>query len=108
MRTQACLGGRSPEPERREANFGGRACVRRAGCSERGTLNASTVENPIGSYRQFALLSRDGDEADQTEMPARSVRATEATEMEESGQYVQDRHSAAAIALRYGVTCQNS
>jgi len=29
--TQACLGGRSPEPERREANFGGRACVRWAG-----------------------------------------------------------------------------
>jgi len=29
--TQACLGGRSPKPERREANFGGRACVRWAG-----------------------------------------------------------------------------
>src|ERR1700739_3708094 len=29
--TQACLGGRSPKPKRREANFGGRACVRWAG-----------------------------------------------------------------------------
>lgn len=52
--TQACLGGRSPKPERREAKFGGRACVRRAGCTERGTLNASTVESPIWSYGQFA------------------------------------------------------
>jgi hypothetical protein len=28
---QACLGGRSPQSAGREANFGGRACVRRAG-----------------------------------------------------------------------------
>ncbi len=55
--TKACLGGRSPEPERREANFGGES-VRPlgGGCSERGTLNASTVENPIWSCGQFALL----------------------------------------------------
>ena len=33
------------------------------GCSERGTLNASTVENPIWSYEQFALLGGERDEA---------------------------------------------
>src|ERR1700739_206176 len=35
------------------------------GCSERGTLNASTVENLIWSYGQSALLGRGQDEADQ-------------------------------------------
>src|ERR1700733_9776272 len=34
------------------------------GCSERGTLNASTVENPIWSYRQFTLLGRSLGEVD--------------------------------------------
>src|SRR5579862_3513139 len=33
------------------------------GCTERGTLNASTEENPIWSYGQSALLGRDRDEA---------------------------------------------
>jgi hypothetical protein len=30
------------------------------GCTERGTLNASTVENPIGSYGQVTLPGRNG------------------------------------------------
>jgi hypothetical protein len=48
------------------------------GCSERGTLNASTVENPIWSYRQFALLGRERDEADWTESRVLSVSAINA------------------------------
>jgi hypothetical protein len=50
------------------------------GCSERGTLNASTEENPIWSCGQFALLGSAGDEADRTEIAARFVRAIDPRE----------------------------
>src|SRR6266700_3942999 len=55
--TQACLGGRSPKPERREANFG-RESVRPTGggALSAGTLNASTVESPIWSPVRLAHL----------------------------------------------------
>ena len=60
--------GRGPElasgeestSERQESLKGERASAGR-GCFERGTLNASTVENPFWSYRQFALLGGGGD-----------------------------------------------
>ena len=51
------------------------------GCSERGTLNASTVENPIWSCGQFTLHVRDRDHADSAKWSARSILATSSIEM---------------------------
>src|SRR5579863_6040079 len=76
----ALAGGvRNPKGAKRTSE-GERASAGR-GCPERGTLNASTVENPIRSCGQCALLGRGSDEAGRAEAIVCSSRATNAPEM---------------------------
>jgi hypothetical protein len=51
------------------------------GCSERGTLNASTVENPIWSYLQGTLLAATEMKPIGQELSFCSVRTTNTEEI---------------------------
>src|SRR5579872_1819447 len=67
----ALAGGVRNQKGAKRSSEGERASAGR-GCSERGTLNAYTVENPIWSYGQVALLGDNRAEAERAETSVRS------------------------------------